>query len=114
MTFVRIRLEQVNHEDPSPMIINLDLGSDRKPSKAIPQSGWWGIPKGNSWCRPVIFRPDGMVDFGGDPEDSEGDRYAEMQIFNRVFELGESFYMKDLGDGEVSQFVVREIIDLSE
>lgn len=114
MTFVRIRLDQINHDDPSPMIINVVIDADNKVSKKIPHSGWWGISKGNAWCRPLVFRPDGMVDFGGDPEDSVGDRYAEMQIFDRAFDIGEKFYMKDLGDGDVSQFIVREIINLSE
>ena len=54
------------------------------------------------------------MDFGGDPEDSTKDRYPKMQIFDRTFEIGERFYMEDFEDGSVSEFVVREIIDLSE
>ena len=114
MPYVRIRLDQVNAEEPSPMIINLPLGPDKRPMRAIPHSGWWGIPKGNNWCRPLIFKPDGMVDFGGDPEDSNEERYARMSIFDRAFELGARFYLEDFEDGSVSEFVVREIIDLSE
>lgn len=114
MPYVRIRLEQLNHEEPSPLIINTPVGADKKISKSVPHSGWWGIPKGNNWCRPVIFRPDGKIDFGGDPEDSEDERYGSMQIFDRVLEIGERFYLEDHEDGEVSEFVIREIIELSD
>lgn len=54
-----------------------------------------------------------MVHFSGDPEEDDSERYSEMQIFDRPIELGERFYMKDLEDGDVSEFVVREIIDLA-
>lgn len=112
MRFCRIRLEQLNSDDPSPLVIDLPLGTDDKTTSKIPQPGWWGIPKGNNWCRPVIFKPDGLIDFGGDPEDSHEERYSKMQIFDRVFQIGERFYMEDLEDRGVHEFVVREVIEL--
>jgi hypothetical protein len=112
MKLVRIRFDQVNEDEPAPLVVTVPLNDDNTISHAIPHAGWWGIPKGNNWCRPVIFKPDGSVDFGGDPEDSHGERYGEMQIFGPRIEVGGRFYMKDLEDGSSSEFVVRELIEL--
>jgi len=112
MPLVRVTLDQITDFDPAPMVITLALGSDNKPLQLIPYSGWWGRPKGNNWLRPIIFKPDGWVDFGGDPEDRHEERYARMQIFDRKFELGESFYLEDFEENTVTRFIVKKIDQL--
>ena len=85
MHVVRVKLDQICSSEPSPMVINLILGDDGKPKHSIPFCGWWGVPKTNHWCRALIFKPDGKVDFGGDPEDEHNERYAMMPIHDKVF-----------------------------
>ncbi len=113
MSFVRISLDQVNSRDPAPLILNVPLGADLMISMAIPHGGWWGIPKGNHWCRPLIFNPDGKVDFGGDPEDLAVERYGRMLIFGRALDYGERFYLEDFELDVVSEFVVKKRMDLA-
>lgn len=112
MTWMRIRLDQVDNEDPAPLVITAPIGSDKCISMDIPFAGWWGKLKGNAWFRAVVFKPDGTVDFGGDPEESEEERFSDMQIYGKAFEIGASFYMEDRSDGEVSHFIVREMTPL--
>lgn len=112
MNWYRIRFDQIHHEDPSPLIITAPLDAKSQISLHIPFAGWWGTLKGNAWLRPVVFKPDGTVLFGQDPEDDREECVSEMQIFGIALDLGATFYMKDLEDGEVYQFVVREKTEL--
>lgn len=112
MRLIRFVLKQINNEEPAPLIITASVNEENIIKPAIPYAGWWGIPKNNNWCRAVVFKPDGIVDFGGDPEEDYSERYAEMQIYGKPIILGEKYFMKDLEDGEVSEFIVIEAIDL--
>lgn len=112
MTWMRIKLDQIDHDEPSPLVVTAPIGSDKRIALNIPFAGWWGSLKRNAWIRPIIFKPDGTVAFAGDPEDGEDERQAHMQIFGAIFELGAEFYMEDKEMDEVSRFVVREMTEL--
>jgi len=112
MPWFRIKLDQISEEDPAPMVLTVPLGPDQCIAVEIPFAGWWGKLRGNAWFRPIVCKPDGTVEFSGDPEDDQNERVSDMQIFGKPFELGKMFYMKDREDGEVYEFVVREISPL--
>jgi hypothetical protein len=113
MIWYRIRLDQVQSEAPDPIVITVPLDPTSRIALRMPFAGWWGTLKGNAWLRPVVFQPDGNVRFAQDPEDDRDECISEVQIFDRPLDLGASFYLKDLEDGEVSHFVVREKTELA-
>lgn len=113
MIWYRIRLDQVQSDSPDPIVITVPLDASSKIALSMPFAGWWGKLKGNAWLRPVVFQPDGNVRFAQDPEDDRDECISEMQIFGVPIDLGASFYLKDLEDGDVSQFIVREKTELS-
>lgn len=113
MSWYRIRLDQVQSDDPAPIVITVPLDVKSHVTLQIPFAGWWGTLKGNAWLRPVVFKPDGTMLFGQNPEDDREECVSEMQIYGASFVLGASFYMKDLEDGEVYHFVVREKTELN-
>ena len=114
MKHVRAKFAQLEVDDPSPLVIDLLLGHDNTPKDGLPYAGWWGKPMSNNWFRPVVFRTDGSVDFGGDPEDPDEERFGRMPIHERSFDIGERFYLEDFEDRSVSVFQLRELVDLAE
>ncbi len=112
MKHVRVTCKQLDDEYPEPLVFDVVLGDDNRPAHKIPFAGWWGKPRSNNWLCPLVFRPDGAVDCGGDPEDSDEDRHWRTPFHETAFFVGTKFYMEDQGDGEVSTFVVTQLTDL--
>lgn len=112
--FVRISCQEIDDEDddPAPLTFDVVLDADSRLSHKVPFAGWWGEPRTNAFLRPLVFRPDGIVDFGGDPADDDSERHAEMQLHGMVLNKGTKLYMRDKADGSVSIFLVKKIIDL--
>ena len=112
MRHVRVKLlKEDDGIEPSALVIDLVLGADRKPAHPIPFAGWWGKPCSGHWLRPLVFQPDGTVNWGGDAEDTDYHRFSRMPVHETAFTPGVKLNMWHLD--EVSDtFVVVQITDL--
>lgn len=112
--FVRISCQQIDDEDddPAPLTFDVVIDTDNRLLHNVPFAGWWGQPRTNAFLRPLVFRPDGIVDFGGDPEDDDKERHSEMKLHGAVLNKGTKLYLRDSSDDSVAIFVVKKIIDL--
>lgn len=113
MQFYRITFKQMNGDEPAPLVITIPLNEKNMVAQEIPFAGWWGKISGNNWCRPIIFMPNGRVDFGGDPDYSNEDRYGKMPLFEKTLEIGTSLYAENFDEDVEVEFRVKEIIALA-
>lgn len=114
MKHVRITLEQRDDDEyPAPLVIDLVLGEDRKPAHQIPFGGWWGTPHGTNWIRPLVFQPNGKVNWGGDPEEDDYEKFSRMPVHETEFIVGAKLYLQHLDEG-TNVFIVKRIIDLAD
>jgi hypothetical protein len=109
LPFARIHLELQNADEPEQLIIQALLGADDVPIAAYPYVGWRGIPNPTEWCWPLIFKPDGQVDYGGDAYEDRKDRLGTMNIYQRPFSVGEEYIMEHYDDTEPLVFKVINI-----
>lgn len=111
MKHIRVRFKE-DDEDRGDLVVDLPLNADNVIAHEIPFAGWWGVPKGNNWIRPVVFKPNGEVEFGGDPEDDG--RLSDMKLHGTVLEKGLRVFMVDRDDGEEIVFTLVSLYDLND
>ena len=109
MPFARIHLEEVSEDEKYSLVIQVFLDPTNTPVSSYPYAGWRGIPNPTEWCWPIVFKPDGTVDYGGAGGDDRAERRGEMNIYDRPFKTGAVYVMKHFDGSEPSQFVVRDI-----
>jgi hypothetical protein len=113
MKHVRVRFKE-DGDVRGDLIVDLPLDDQNVIAHDIPFAGWWGIPKGNNWIRPVVFKPNGEVEFGGDPEDPEEERISDMRIHGVPLKIGLQIVMIDREEGALTTFILTTMHNLDD
>ncbi len=92
------------------MVIDLLVDDQNVVVPKIAFSGWWGKLDTVEFL-PFVILPSGKVDFGGDEDTRNDDRFGDIELPKLSIERGRHFVYRDV-DGEY-EMVISRTTDLS-